>query len=116
MYMGSRLNKVGDWEELAKASNYSASLLAKRCSVSLRQLERFFLYKTNQSPHQWLNELRQEQALKLMSGSCLAKEVAQQLGYKQAAHFSREFKRFHGFSPIEIKRASVQESRNVAFR
>jgi AraC-like DNA-binding protein len=113
--MSSRLDEVRNWEQLAETSHYSANLLAKRCKISTRQLERHFLHTKNQSPHQWLNELRQKQALKLTGGSCLAKEVAERLGYKQASHFSREFKRFHGFPPSKSKE-HLQESRNVAFR
>ena len=114
--MSSRLDQVLNWEQLAATSSYSVKMLAKRCDISQRQLERFFWHTKKQLPHQWLNELRQKQGLILMDGHALVKEVAGQLGYKQAAHFSREFKRFHGVSPTAIKKASVQGSRNVAFR
>jgi len=110
--MNSRLNLVTDWGELAEGSNYSPRELASRCRVSLRHLERFFLATKGQLPHQWLNERRQRKAWELMCAGGLVKEVAAQLGYKQAPHFSREFKRYHGTSPANIARAP---DRNVGF-
>ncbi len=109
--MRSRLNRVNNWGQLAEKSNYSAQELAKQCNTSLRHLERYFIQVKKQSPHEWLNERRQQKALELLNTSCLAKEVAWQLGYKQAGHFSREFKRYHGVSPAEINEASAQRSR-----
>ena len=38
------------------------------------------------------------------------KEVAAHLRYKQASHFSREFKRYHGVSPLNIGVAPAQMS------
>ena len=39
--MSSRLRRVTNWAELAEESSYSAKILADRCGVSLRQLERY---------------------------------------------------------------------------
>jgi AraC-like DNA-binding protein len=68
----------------------------------LRQVERFFLETEGKLPHDWLSERRQKKALNLIRAGCIVKEVAGQLGYSQAANFSRDFKRFHGASPTEI--------------
>ncbi len=111
--MNSRLNRIKNWVELAEGANYSPKELASRCGVSLRHLERFFNATRSQLPHQYLNECRQRKAWELVCAGGLVKQVAAQLGYKQAAHFSREFKRYHGTSPARIGPAS---DRNVAFR
>ena len=109
--MHSRLNQIKNLPELAAESNYSATSLARRCKVSLRHLERFFQETKGTSPHQWLNELRQQEALDLVRTGCLLmKEVAAHLRYKQASHFSREFKRYHGVSPLNIGVAPAQMS------
>jgi AraC-like DNA-binding protein len=102
-----QLNCIANWDELAEKSNYSATNLAQRCHVSLRQLERYFMDAKGQSPHHWLNELRQTKALVLIQRGKAVKEVAAQLGYSQAANFSREFKRHHGVSPSEIRPVST---------
>jgi AraC-like DNA-binding protein len=97
--MRSRLHQVTDWPKLAESSGYSIKELARSCKTSLRQLERFFRQTFGKSPQDWMNELRQEKAKHLMESGCFVKEAAAQLGYKQPAHFSREFKRYHGIPP-----------------
>ena len=100
--MRSRLVRIRDWEQLGETSNYSLSLLAKQSGASVRQLERFFLETRGVSPSKWLNELRQKKALELISNGASVKEAAAKLGFKQASHFSREFKKFHNLPPIEV--------------
>jgi transcriptional regulator GlxA family with amidase domain len=102
-----RLNRIADWDDLAGKSHYSATNLAHGCHASLRQLERFFMGKKGESPHHWLNELRQKKALVLMQRGNAVKAVAGQMGYSQAANFSRDFKRYHSVSPSEIAPPSV---------
>src|SRR2546425_12218778 len=92
--LNSRLFEVRNWPELAQATNYSAALLSQRCQISTRQLERFFLENVGESPHHWLNQLRQERALELLRSGCSVKETALTLGYRSLAHFSRDFKRW----------------------
>jgi AraC-like DNA-binding protein len=97
--MNSRLNDVRDWAELAHNANYGVHEIADRCEVSVRQLERFFRERTGESPHVWVNKVRQERAIAMLKDGFMVKEAAVNLGYKSVAHFSREFKRFHGFPP-----------------
>lgn len=108
--MCSRLNQISDWAVLAAATGYTVNKLAKACKVSPRQLERFFFEATGKTPHLWLTELRQTQALSLMRDGLSVKEAAARLGYKQAGHFSREFKRFHGAIPTIVRQAVPEKS------
>ena len=87
---------------MAEEAGYNAKQLAKRCGVSLRQLERFFPKATGKTPQQWLNYLRQQKAFELLTSGQSVKEVSIRLSYKQSSHFSREFKRFHGVPPSEL--------------
>ena len=100
--MKSRLCQVKDWAELARTANYRASELAKDCGVSTRELERFFLAATGKHPHDWLNQLRQMQGRLLIACGKSVKEAAFELGYKHPAHFTRDFKQFHGIPPTDI--------------
>jgi AraC-like DNA-binding protein len=100
--MSSRLRRVTNWAELAEESSYSAKILADRCGVSLRQLERYIPRVAGKTPQRWLNELRQQKAMELIASGQSVKEVSFRLGYKQSSHFSREFKRFHGVAPSEL--------------
>ena len=97
--MASRLDRVKNWALLAKASRYSASAIAYRCGVSPRQLERYFQEHMKKSPHQWLRELRLGRALELIQRDESIKQVAQELCYKDTAHFCRDFKNYFGRTP-----------------
>jgi transcriptional regulator GlxA family with amidase domain len=101
--MRSRLNRITDWAERARAAKYRAEKLAVICGVSSRQLRRFIHGRMGCSPHKWLNELRQTRAaLYLLDGPRSIKEVSYELGYSQACHLSRDFKRFHGVPPSRL--------------
>lgn len=97
--MTSRLDRVKDWALLAKASRYSATAIARECGVSPRQLERFFREHLKKSPHQWLRELRMGRAVELLREDASVKQVAQELCYKDPAHFCRDFKSYFGKTP-----------------
>lgn len=66
-------------------------------------LERYFLNKIGKPPKAWLAEQRQRQASELLRGKGKSvKEIASKLGYKQAHHFSFEFKRYWGVCPTKF--------------
>jgi AraC-like DNA-binding protein len=84
---------------MAQQSAYSASLLSRTIKISGRQLQRYTQEIFKQSPQAWLNGERLALAATLLLKERSAKIVAFQLGFKQASHFSREFKHYHGISP-----------------
>ncbi len=97
--MTSRLDRVEEWLNLARPARYSARQLATLCHVSLRQLERYFKGSFGHPPQEWLNEVRFQEAEKLLTSGVSVKQVARRLGFKQASHFSRAFKRRTGLPP-----------------
>ena len=97
--MASRLDRIQDWSALAKEAEYDPKKLAKICSVSLRQLERFAKETFRLTPQVWLKSLRLVEAENLLRGGFSAKSTAITLGYKQLSHFSREFKKHTGVPP-----------------
>jgi len=99
--MNSRLSCIQNWPALAHAAKYCVTTMAQRRGVSLRHLERFFKETMGNCPCEWLNEQRQLRALELIRDGSTVKEAADELGYKQRSHFSREFKKFHGFAPSQ---------------
>jgi transcriptional regulator GlxA family with amidase domain len=52
--MNTRLNHIQNWPELAQQADWSASVLAKKCGVSVRTLERYFLKTMCKTPKNWL--------------------------------------------------------------
>jgi AraC-like DNA-binding protein len=101
-----RLKYIRNWPELAREVKWSASMLAKKCGVSVRTLERYFLKEFDKCPRIWLAEQRQLQAVELFQTGATAKEIAAYLGYKHATHFSRNFRQKnngHCFSTMSAK-------------
>jgi|SRR6478609_205680 len=98
----SRLDLIRHWPELAHAAGYCAALLAAQCSVSTRQLERFIRAKMANSPHKWLRKMRMDRAVELLQRKTPLKQIADELGYSSAAHFSRDFKDFFGLTPSQF--------------
>jgi AraC-like DNA-binding protein len=93
------LRHINNWPERARTANWSSLLLAKKCNVSLRTLERYFLKEHSKSLHSWLCNDQQQQAIVLLQNGASIKEVAASLGYKHSTNFSRKFKKFWGYPP-----------------
>ncbi|MDZ4820805.1 MAG: AraC family transcriptional regulator [Planctomycetota bacterium] len=94
--MWSRMDKIMRWEDEARATEYSVSKLARHLKTSSRQLERYFRMKFDCSPKAWINSLKIKDAANLLRRGVIIKEVAFRLGYKNATHFSRAYRRWHG--------------------
>jgi AraC-like DNA-binding protein len=82
------------------------------CSISLRQLERFFALRFGKTPGEWSRELKCRRALKLITEGYSNKAVAAELRFAGASHFCHEFKRVYGASPQSF----LPGSQNVASR
>ena len=100
--MKSHLGRIKDWVLRAKKARYRARELARLNQVSLRQLERFFAEYFARTPQDWLDEVRLVNSAFLLSNGSRVKEVCAQLGFHDAPHFSRCFKRYHGCSPTRF--------------
>ena len=97
--MSSRLNHIRNWEALARKANYQLSVLAGKCHVTIRQLERYFADNFNVTPHTWINALRLTEAAMRISRGEPIKSVAYELNFKQASYFTRAFRRASGLNP-----------------
>ena len=95
------MSRSNRWARLARECLYDEQLVARHCTVSVRQLQRYFLEDLGRSPKSWLNEQRMIAARKLLSEGQPGKMVASQLGYKQASHFCRQFKRSYRMTPSQ---------------
>lgn len=104
--MNNRLEFIQNWDELAEKARWSVARLAKLCGVSMRTLERYFAKNGGERPKTSLNERRQRRAIDLLRTGYSVKETGEHLGYAEASTFSREFTKFWGFSPTQVKRAT----------
>lgn len=100
----------GQWEELAEAAHYNARELAKLCSISTRQLQRYFRDIFHRSPQNWLNVRRMVAAQSLLLSGESVKKVALDLGFKQSSHFCRQFKSQCNMTPSEFVSEQFQSN------
>ena len=95
----SILKGVSDWRERARNACYSASKLAKLCSVSERTLRRYFHDELHLPLRDWLKRTRVAEAKSLLRAGVQIKATAFAVGYKHHTHFSRQFKSASGVAP-----------------
>ncbi|MGZ8900619.1 MAG: helix-turn-helix domain-containing protein [Limisphaerales bacterium] len=91
------------WESLALASSFRPSLLAHRCGVSLRTLQRHFTKHYRITVSESLRKMRLSLAYTRLTHGERIKSVAYDLGYKQLSHFSRDFRSFYGLPPRVVQ-------------
>ncbi|MBS0028317.1 response regulator transcription factor [Chitinophaga sp. 22321] len=83
--------------------DFSVEMLAAEMKLSKSQLYRRFSEGTKLSVGEFIRGLRLQKAavLLLYSGKNVS-EVAYEVGFRERKHFSREFKRLFGKSPVEF--------------
>jgi len=84
----------------------SIEVIADLAGLSTRSLQRL-MKKHNLSYNELLKDARQQYAEeKLNTHSIKISDIAYQLGYKDAAHFTRAFKRWTGMTPSEYRKSA----------
>ena len=112
------LNKIHDKNELANAlqeiialyvteASLSIEVIADIAGVSTRSLQRM-MKKHGLRYSDLLNEARKQYAeSKLNNPAEKISDIAYQLGYKDAAHFTRAFKRWTGMTPSRFRHSQL---------
>jgi AraC family transcriptional regulator len=100
---------VIDYIEANYATDISLDDLAVLVHLSPFYFSRLFKLSTGLSPHQYLIRCRARRAKELIlaNSQTSLKEVAQAVGFYDAAHLSRHFKRLHGVLPGELLKRPV---------
>jgi len=79
--------------------------VADACHVDEAYLCRLFARFDNQSPYQYLTQLKMGAAAqRLQQEGTLVKQVAYELGFSDPFHFSRAFKKVFGLSPAAFRK------------
>ena len=91
--------------------HWTITELADTCNVSESQLFRKFSESVGTSPMNWLRHERMHIAKQLLVGSNdLVATVAQQCGYSDPYHFSRDFRRIVGLSPTHFRKSWASQA------
>lgn len=86
-------------------NNISLDKIAKNMYVSPVYISKIFKEETGESPINHLIKVRLSKAEWLLKNTNMSiRAVAESVGYKDAYHFSKSFKKNYGISPSELKR------------
>ncbi len=86
-------------------SNISPDEVARRVNMSYSWFRKMFRDYTNISPARYIQELRLQEACRLLSGTAMSiKEIAFRLNCGDASYFSNMFRRHLRMTPIEYRR------------
>lgn len=84
---------------VARECGFDIRRLADRLAVSERTVKRFIRDSYDRQAAEWLKEQRLNESLLLLAESRSVKRAAHECGFKQQAHFSREFKKLFQLTP-----------------
>jgi transcriptional regulator GlxA family with amidase domain len=98
--------------EKHRATPWPVHRLARAVNVSPSHLTRLFRVHLGVSPAQYDKHARLANARDLILASFLSvKEIMAAVGWADASHFGREFKRRYGASPRALRKACAAERR-----
>jgi len=102
-----RLQAILDRIQSLPGNSYPLSALARECACSTGHFTRLFRALTGQTPRDYLVNTRVQTACRLLrSSSRKLTRIAEELGYGDIFHFSRQFKARTGFAPSAYRRAT----------
>ncbi len=82
----------------------SIQQLADAVGISRRQLERLFMEKAKTSPAHIYKQIRLERAKRLVANTKAPLiDIAMEVGFESASHFSKVFRRIYGQSPTKLR-------------
>lgn len=108
-----RLNTVLKFIEKNFNQPIPLSVLAEQANLSEYRFSHLFKEVMNQSPASYVNEIRIKRACRLLTESDMSiAEVAAYVGFNDFNNFGRQFKKFNGCSPSELRRNPEKQNRS----
>lgn len=96
--------KIQEWMKKNFQKDIELTALARQFDISVRSLNRRFRVAAGQTPIQYLQEVRLEQAKSLLKQSNLSiAEIAYAAGYQDTSYFSSLFKRLNAITPHQYR-------------
>ena len=101
------VNHAIDYMENHLTDEITLADIAKDAHLSAFHFQRAFTLLTGMSPAEYLRKRRLSQAgADLLNGDEKVIDVAMKYCYDSPESFTKAFTRFHGFSPIQVKKGS----------
>jgi AraC family transcriptional regulator of arabinose operon len=101
-----RIQSACDYMQFHLAERFSVDDIAAACNLSTSRLAHLFKEHMGISPKSWSNNMRLQQARKLLLGNNESINlIARQVGYEDPNQFSKYFKKNMGCSPREFRQA-----------
>ena len=105
--MDPRVTRVIDLMEERLDTPVSLTDFAAAVNLSPSRMARVFKQHTGKPPARYLHDLRLARARVLLERTYLSvKQVMVCVGLHDPSHFSRDFRRAHGFSPSHLRQRS----------
>lgn len=104
-----RIQKAVEFAALNSHLALTVEMLAKQCGLSLSRFAHLFRSEVGASPVVFLESERLRRAANLLRFTKLrVAEIAEKTGYQNAFYFSNRFKKKHGLSPLDFRRAALE--------
>ena len=111
--MDTRISWATSEMALRLSEPFEVGRLAAAVNLSTSRFSHLFRAETGSSPTRYMQTLRMTKARALLESTFLTvKEVMVQVGCNDPSHFARDFRRFHGVPPSQI-RAMAEASRKL---
>jgi transcriptional regulator GlxA family with amidase domain len=105
--MDPRVQKAVEVMKENSHRRLSPADLAEQAQLSPRRFVRLFRAETGTTPARFLKSLRMQQAKELLENSFLAtREIIRRVGLSSESHFARDFKRYYGVTPGQLRLAA----------
>jgi len=99
-----RIRRVIDYVRANLAADLAISELAAHAGLSSFHFARVFRRETGETPHQFVTRLRLEEAARLLRATDqTVLQIALAVGFENASHFSVQFKRGYGVTPLAYR-------------
>ncbi len=103
--MERQISRAISWFQLQYAQPLSIDHIARSLGYHRTHLSKMFRTVTGLSPMQYLLRIRMERAAQLLQeGELSVKQVASFVGYNDALYFSKQFRKWSGFTPSDYAR------------
>jgi transcriptional regulator GlxA family with amidase domain len=100
----TRITWIVDYLQRHLGEPVSIPELAGRVNLSESRLRALFRQQTGMSPVRYLQAVRLRRACLLLERTFLSvKEVMALVGYNDPSHFARDFRRYYGAAPSDVR-------------